>query len=225
MATYSVQLDRPNATKPRVCWRVWTWDLAAGGRFSDALGNDDLYVPELDAWIPDTLRLVLYELSAYLPAHDPADALVRIDAKLDRPRGRPPKVPRPALFDPRVKLSVEARGWRVEVQTWNDDRPLKAGAVAPYPGSFSEPMQAFLLDLAAQSPFPLAHIRRELSASDDDERGNDMPSRLNVQLGDEAPWDPVAKKWRHDMIDLNVRVRKILDQLRDRLNGSDGGAQ
>jgi hypothetical protein len=84
-------------------------------------------------------------------------------------------------------------------------------------------MQDFLLDLAAQSPFPLARIRPEYSASGC-ERGQ-MPSRLNVQLGDEAPFDPVSKEWRNDVADLNVRVRKILEQLRDRLNGSDGGAQ
>jgi hypothetical protein len=49
-----------------------------------------------------------------------------------------------------------------------------------------------------------------------------MPSRLNVQLGEEAPWDPMAREWRHDLAEWTVRVRAILDRLR---NGSTGGAR
>jgi hypothetical protein len=211
----TVQLDREHATKPTVCWRAWITDLVGGGSTAPAFDMSYVYVPKLDAWLPDTVRLVLYELTAYLPAHDPADAVVRIEAKLQRPRGRVPKVPRPARVDDHVKLSVQAGGWRVHVETDHDDRPLEPNEIAPRTGDFSEPMQAFLLDLAAQSPFPLAHVRRELSAASEDERGALMPSRLNVQLGVEAPWDPKAKEWRYDLAEQTARVRQILDRLRN----------
>jgi hypothetical protein len=48
-----------------------------------------------------------------------------------------------------------------------------------------------------------------------------VPSRLNVQNGTEAPFDPVSQEWCDDVADQNIRVRKILD----RLKGSDGGTQ
>ncbi len=111
MSTYSVKLQRPHATAPTVAFFVTVWDLVNGGAYSELTGNS-LYVPAVDTWIPDTLRLVLWELSAYLPAHQPEDAIVRINAKHHVRRGRAPKTPRPAVFDNAVVLSVEARGWR-----------------------------------------------------------------------------------------------------------------
>jgi hypothetical protein len=50
-------------------------------------------------------------------------------------------------------------------------------------------------------------------------------SRSQPQDGIEAPFDPVTKEWRYDLADLNARVRKILNQLNDRPNGQNGGAQ
>ena len=55
-----------------------------------------------------------------------------------------------------------------------------------------------------------------------------MPSRLNVQLGDEAQWDLKAKKWRDDLADVIVRIRKSLERLSndsDDEDGSEGGDQ
>ena len=145
MSIYTVQLDREHATDPTVCWRVWVWDLVNGGGANyEEFGRHDVWVPPLETWMPDTLRLVLYELAAYIPAHDAADAFVRIEAKRKPRQGKPPKVPRAPRFDDDVRLAVEARGWRAEVQTLRDDRTVKPGETAPHPGWFTEPMQAFL---------------------------------------------------------------------------------
>jgi hypothetical protein len=217
MPTYTVQLDREHATSPTVCWRVWVWDLVEGGVINPEFEARFLYVPTLDAWLPDTLRMVLYELSAYIPAHDRKEAMVRIHAKLERSRGRapmPPKLPRPPRFNDEVKLAIEARGWRAEVETSRDDRPVKANEIPPHPGSFAKPMQAFLLDLAIQSPFPLARLRPEYSAPGCER--DQMPSLLNLQDGIEAPWDPNTKKWRDDLADARNRVRGILNTIRER---------
>lgn len=212
MSIYTVQLDRPHATRPTVEWDVTIWDLVDGGAISPAVERHRLAVPNLDSWIPDTLRLVLYELSAYLPAHDHGDAMVRIGARMAPRRGRTPKIPKPERFDDAVSLSVEARGWRAEVETWRNQTAVKQGEYPTQPGFFSEPMQALLLELAAASPISLASIAPEFSAP-----GilRDMkPSRLNVLRGREAPYDEAAKQWRDDIADVIERTRRILDSLR-----------
>lgn len=202
-----------------MCWQVDVRDAVGGGADSQENARHLLYVPQLETWMPDTLRLVLHELSAYIPAHDPADALVTIGARTQPQRGRAPKVPRARRFDHHVTIAVEARGWRAEVHTWRDSRKLNQGEYAPDPGSFTEPMQAFLLDLAAHSPFPLAPIHRELSAPGCER--DQMPSRLNVMLGDEAPWDAERKEWRDDVADATLRVRNALDRLLGRDDDDD----
>lgn len=211
MSAYSVSLGAEHATEPTVSWRVRVWDLVGGGAVSQESGQHHLWVPALDTWMPDTVRLVLHELSAYIPAHDPSDALVRVDAKLVRRGGRAPKNPRPPRFNDDVRLSVEARGWRAVVETWRNDRTMEDGQSAPHPSHFTEPMQAFLLDLAGRSPFHLAGVRRTLSEPCLD---NQHPSRLNVLLGEEAPWDPMAKEWRDDLADINACLRQIIERIR-----------
>lgn len=215
MSVYTVQLDFEHATTPTLCWRVWVRDLVdPRGVTPDGMSGHFVYVPTLDAWYPDTLRLVLWELSAYLPAHDPNDAMVRVEAKLRRRCGRKPKTgpPRPLEFDENVTLSVEARGWRASVDAARDSRPVKADQPLPtLPGSYSEPMQAVLLELAARSPFPLALLPPEYSAPGFER--NAMPSRLNVQTAREAMWDPEAKQWRDDLADGLEKILKRINGL------------
>jgi hypothetical protein len=94
-------------------------------------------VPRLETWTRDTVRRVLHELAAHLPPHD--DAHVTIRATTDAPTGR---------FNAHVEFEVEARGWRVTVVTDGTDA-----------GTWAVPMNPVLLDLAAQSPCPLAAVR------------------------------------------------------------------
>jgi hypothetical protein len=96
---------------------------------------------------------------------------------------------------------------------------VKADEIAPHPGYFTEPMQAVLLDLSAQSPFPLMRMRCERSASGE-ARGELMPSRLNVQLGEESLWDPELRTWRDDLADEAKSRRAILDRLRNETGGA-----
>ena len=76
---------------------------------------------------------------------------------------------------------------------------VKEGAVKPLPGFFSEPMQACLLDLAAQGPIPLVTIQPEYLGTAGTVDAS--PSWLNVLNGREALWDPVAKQYRDDIAD------------------------
>jgi hypothetical protein len=213
MATYTVQLDRKHASLPSVCWDVTIWDMVDGGALSE-LGGHQLYVPTLESWLPDTLRLVLYELSAYLPAHAPEAAQVIIEARQIRPRRRAMTRPRKPWFNHDVHLCVEAGGWRADVRTSRDARIVKAGEERPDPGRFTEPMQACLLELAARSPFPLSSIRPEYSGDgdgDDPTWATRLPSRVNVQRGEECAWDAERKEWRSDLFDEH---RRRLENLR-----------
>ncbi len=127
MSTYTIQLDQPNATQSSVCWRVDIWDLVDGGGASKEVVGDQhyLWVPALENWLPATVRLVLHELSAYLPGHEITEAMVTIDAKRKKRTGRAPKnSPRVLEFSREVTISVAARGWKAEVETWRDYRSL-----------------------------------------------------------------------------------------------------
>lgn len=215
--SYTVQLDRPHASAPTTCWRVLVSDIVNPTSDYNELNGNRLWVPSLETWTPDTLRLVLYELSAYLPAHASRDAFVRVIARDVARRGRPAKGYRPSRrFDDHVWLQVEARGWRAEVGTFTDDRDVKADERRPIPERFTEPMQAFLLELAERGQLCLADIRPEASPSGE-VRGTCMPSRFNLQRGIESPWDPMRREWRDDIADHIERLRKILDEL----NGED----
>lgn len=160
MSTYAVSMDCPHATEPDVRWRVMVFDDVAGTGCGDPEPNHDLWVPHLESWTLDTLRMVLHELAAYLPAHD--DATVTIRAKRRRQSGRARKdgTPRRAVFDNEVELKVSARGWSAGVWAWRNEKADTNGQYLGYgPGEWSQPMQAILLDLATKSSFPLGTVR------------------------------------------------------------------
>src|SRR5437868_13924619 len=91
--------------------------------------------------------------------------------------------------------------------TWIDDRERNTGQVAPNPGTFSARMQAFLLELAQKSPFPLATVRCELSPVVSPR--TIQPSRLNVLLGREPAH---LSSWSEDVIAAAVRLRRESDE-------------
>jgi hypothetical protein len=190
--TYLVRHDYPNATKPGPKWWAQTWNLRGERPCDDTkhVPGAELYIPPLDAWLPDTLYMVLHEISAYLPP-DP-HAVAGVKAALRKPRGRQPKVPRPPTMDDRCELYVEAQGWRAYVRT-EADMKRADGKPTPPLGEWSEPMQALLLDMAARSPFPLSTIPlvRCAPTTDDAEHGAKLrPSRYDVVHGDERPFRP-----------------------------------
>lgn len=171
---YAVRMDCPHATKPDLLLPVrllekvrdrWNWaecleDLHANRPY--------LWIPMLDTWTPDTLRMVLHELATYLPPHERTDELVAI-----RTQG---KGGRQGRLD--VWLSVEARGWRAELLPQLNDRSPRGGETLAdavhSTGKWSEPMVEMLQGLAKRSPFPLAAITRVRPADDPDL----PPSRL-----------------------------------------------
>jgi hypothetical protein len=177
-----------------------------------------LWVPSLDAWSIDTLRMILHELSAYVPIA--TDTVAGITARLRKPRGRPSKSadrPRPRLDD--VELWVRARGWSAVLETHHNARTVKRddGQVVngQYPtGDWSDPMVATLLDLAQKSPFPLSAITPVFPADPTtSELRLRYSPRLTVQRGIHVPAerddDSDATAWA----DFLRRVRRRLDQL------------
>ena len=192
MSTYAVALDCPHTTMPDVLWRVITSERETSGRWApsamlhdDVLQQHRLWVPRLDAWTLDTLRLVLHELAAFLPAHDPTEAEVVIEAARRRQRGRrrPGDSSRQPLLIEHVSIAVEARGWRAGVWTdenARDEDQRQPGDLRPPPsaGEWSEPMAAALLDLASKSPLSLAAVGIEHSYR------LSLPSRRDVVSGD-----------------------------------------
>ncbi len=220
MSIYTLQLPLPNATAPSVKWEVFLYDTATGAGRCSAEGGHILYVPRLETWFPETLWMVLHELSAYVPAHHPNDALVKVVAKVDKPRGRARKdgVVRLPRLNPDVKLTVTVRGWSAELWTWRDETQDKDGRCLNNPGEFSEPMAEVILEQAARSPFPLSSVPRVLA--EDGDRRLDKPSRLRIQLGLDAPYDEEKKKLRHKIMRVNRRLRTILDSI-----DQNGGAR
>jgi hypothetical protein len=169
---WSARMDCPHATAPGVRWRVTVLGEPSGIMSNESgLQGHALWVPTLNTWTLDTLRMVLHELSAFLPAHE--HAMVAIEAKQIQ-RGPRSRMPRPPKVD-HVSLSVSARGWTALVYTWiNERRTTPPTPAVESEGEWSEPMAAALLDLARKSPLPLSDITRVLAADDPTLR----PSRL-----------------------------------------------
>jgi hypothetical protein len=213
MSIYTVQLDQPNASLPLVRWDVMLKDTTTRAGLDHGEGRHTLAVPRLEMWTPETLWMVLHELSAYIPAHHPKDALASVIVKVDKPRGRARTdgVVRPSRLNPEVKLLVSARGWAAELWAWRDETKDKEGRCLNDPGRFSEPMQAVILEHAARSPFSLSSVPRVLAA-DADERPY-KPSRLRIQLGEDAPYDEEKKEHQYDIQDVNRVLRRILNSL------------
>jgi hypothetical protein len=78
-------------TMPDVLWRVVVSDQTQNGEIVNLESDGKqplLWVPRLDTWTLDTLRMVLHELAAFLPANEPEDAKVVIVASPQKRRGR-----------------------------------------------------------------------------------------------------------------------------------------
>lgn len=178
---YAVCMNAPHATTPDVLWDVRVPDecVRSDGDTREFI-SPHLWVPRLETWTLDTLRMVLHELAAYLPPHD--DAEVTILAKTDKPKGRPRPdgQPHPRRFNDHVEFKVCARGWTVTVVTDRNERHNAEGKRDRVwdTGSWTEPMQAVLLDLAAKSPFHLAGVRPVDCKAD-----LDMASRRDIRRG------------------------------------------
>jgi hypothetical protein len=165
--TYAVSMDCPHATRPDVCWSVALLEERSHGTWvaSTLEGQRQLWVPGLETWTVDTLRMVLHELAAFLPAHDAAEAVIKATPKRRSGRAARSRLP-PRLDQSSVEFWLQARGWRVNVWAWTNDRPVAEGDPRSWPNDWSEPvagdwsvpMAATLLDLAAKSPFLLSFV-------------------------------------------------------------------
>jgi hypothetical protein len=201
---YAVQMNAPHATVPDVLWDVRVPDecVRSEGDTRQFI-SPKLWVPRLETWTLDTLRMVLHELAAYLPPHD--DAEVTILAKTDKPKGRPRPdgQPRPRRFNDHVEFKVSARGWSVYVGTDRNEVENKDGRRDRTwdTGEWTEPMQAVLLDLAAKSPFRLADIRPVDCGPD-----LEMPSRRDILRGVR-----LSETKRREELDLKTRIQRILE--------------
>ena len=206
MSIYALSMDCPHATDPDVRWRVMVFDDVAGTGCGDPEPNHDLWVPHMETWTLDTLRMVLHELAAYLPAHD--DATVTICAKTNRQSGRARKdgTPRQAIFNKEVEITVSARGWSAVVWAWRNEKADTDGKyLGRGPGQWSEPMQAVLLDLAAKSPFPLATVR--VVNCGDPYALNLRPARRDVLRGIEPAESPKATDSH------KKRLKRLIDDI------------
>jgi hypothetical protein len=180
---YAVAMDAPRSTWPDVLLRVFVReDVRSDGGDAESL-NYKLWVPDVETWTPDTVRMLLHELAAYLPAHD--GATVTVQSKVTRSGGRRRKdgsEPTPK-FSPDVWLAVSGGGWTATLYAHRNERTIGSD---PRPvidvGRWSEPMQAFLLDLAQRSPFALAHVRA-VDCADPGTIGLQRPSRRDVVRG------------------------------------------
>lgn len=222
--SHAVSTDAPHAARPDVLARVWLHDESGPLAPSDAVravwgesGSFELWFPSLDSWTLDTVRMILHELSAYVPRDTQTQA--GITAAWQKPRGRRPDRPRAPRLNEHVEFWVSSRGWRASVDTSRNEVTTKnqdgmdvwAGLST---GEWTAPMVATLIGLAEKSPFPLAQIERVLPGDPATLHLKYTP-RLTQQLGIDAPramrQDEAAEFTRSA-----ERVRKYLDDL---LNG------
>jgi hypothetical protein len=210
---YAVSMDCPHATIPDVLWHVSVCDdePPAGPRSvfnAENAAHPMVFVPQLDTWTLDTLRMFLHELAAYLPAHD--SAMVTIKAKTNRAPGRAKKdaLPRAPRMAERVEISISARGWTAWVWTDRNEATDHDGKyLGRSPGEWSAPMQAVLLDLAQKSPFPLASVR-PVDCADPIVLDLQYPARRDVVRGVEPPGARSAAPESH-----KKRLRRLIDDI------------
>lgn len=204
MSTYAVSMDCPHATVPDVLWRVLVFDdIAKTGAETPA---PNLWVPDLSTWTLDTLRMVLHELAAYLPAHEHADVTIHAKTRRQSGRARKDGAPRPARCDDQVQLTVSARGWSATVWAWRNEIADTDGQyLGRGPGEWSAPMQAVLLDLAAKSPFPLQTVR-VVNCADPYELHLIYPARRDVIRGIEPAERPAPESKKK-------RIKRLIDDI------------
>lgn len=209
MSVHAIAMRCPRATVPDLLLSVWIHDDVGDLSPADAerlLCGDrcQLWVPPLETWTLDTVRMLLRELAAFLPAD--ADASASVAARLRKPGGRSGKKPVAPRLNSRVEFAVTARGWRARVVT-------ELLPNLPYADlKWSEPMEAALLELAARSPFHLADVADVLPGDPGDLALRYLPRR-GVAPEDQAQWSmgAVLREVR--------RLRTIADDLLDSLDG------
>lgn len=200
---YAVFMDCPHATRPEVAWRVMVNDLEGGYELVDSSAL--LFVPQLETWTVDTLRMVLHELSAYLPAHDSDKAEGGIVAARTKNTRR--------LKD-KVEIWVRARGWKAAVWTWVNERPTKESEPWPPPTSWSEPMAEVLVELAQRSPFRLEPLAKVLPGDPVD--ADMIPSRRCVLDGNDPPFCPDSREYDFEAMEMTRRVLARIGKQRRR---------
>lgn len=220
----------PHASEPEYRARVLVFErsttrsrkTAPRWIVNDAESTHYLLTPTADTWTPDTLRLVLHELSGYLPAHDrrEATATVSIDGN---------------NRNARVTLSVEARGWRADYCLYMHHSPWRADQFTTTDEwkaaihqdneestrDFSEPMVSYLRAVAAQSPIGLVNVVSPLS---------ERPHGRLVRLNDDNDNDDnaTADKARNILNELPDTIQRLfLKMVREaaRRHGNGGLAQ
>lgn len=115
----------------------------------------------------------------------------------------------------RGSVHIRAAGWHLMVDTHHNRETITDAqgnaTVRRSCGELTEPMGAYLLELAARSPFPMtdvpfqrAHIGKDTGK---------YPSRRAVLRGEDAPFDSELRQWRPNLQAHIQRVRKRLDEI------------
>jgi hypothetical protein len=215
--TYAVSMDCPHATRPEVLWSVDIWDVSRPTPFATSavdFPHCQLWVPRLETWTLDSLRMLLHELDCYLPVHELNAATVTITAAYFKRGGRAAQSPKPPRFDNKsVTIAVSARGFSAKVHPDRMVRNEKGEGIGRYAGDWSEPMQAVLLDLASKSPFPLAAVG-VVDSADPDALNLKQGSRRDVGRG-------LLEDINNETYEERIRrlVRKMIKDLDDELGG------
>jgi len=214
MSTYALSMDCPHATTPDVLWNVMVFDDVA--KTGAEHPHHQLWVPALDTWTLDTLRMVLHELAAYLPAHDTATAT--ITAKTGRAPGRQRKGQPLAFKHTETAIAVSARGWTARVWTWRNEATDTEGRCLGQTAGWSAPMQAVLLDLAARSPFPLDSVRI-VDCADPYDLQLKYPARRDVISGIERETRAAAAAPALRLHRILDRIQHVIDDIDDTIGG------
>ncbi len=235
-STFAVSMDCPHATVPSVLVRIWISDEV--GAVAPCYGQDvvwgshdvlRLWIPSLETWTLDTVRMVFYELSAYVPFDDDAEAGVTLCTR--KRSGRPRKNPTTADIAPivdDVKFWVRSRGWKAEFGTNRNEqtRTLKDGQTewGAFPtGEWSAPMLAQLTNLASM---PAARLRSHSGSLAWRPHGAEPCNTRRASRFSGAstrfPFVKGEKKQARAYRDWTARVREILDKLDNSRDAGEG---
>lgn len=196
MQAYAIGKDSPDPDLfvPVKISDGWTFEVAHW-----------LWVPTLDAWDLDIVRMVLFELSAHVPPS--CDAIAGVSVLTKEGTGRAPwRGSRPPK---NVEFWIRSRGCRVSISTRRNYK-LKQNSArrwvkANYPtGQWSEAMRRALPSLAIGPPFALRDVKEALASESVAGR---YPSRYRLQISEEEG-APMVKTRRHHQSFLSlIRAR------------------
>jgi hypothetical protein len=233
MRTFAVSMDCPHATRPTILVDVAIRDetarverdAAAAAVWGGHRGTRcRLWIPALNTWTLDTTRMVLWELSAYVPPEpeaffDPPDPHRSLLAGVQIGTRRGARTPQD-LVDTDVEFFVSSRGWSAAINPKNNlALPTKTLAKRWREGRFpsgrwSEPMRAALLDLAEKSPVDLMNVTEELPG-DALNLGLRFSPRHTIQEGYDTPANIKTERQAEAWLARVRRVRQTLDSLED----------